>query len=83
MHVKHLRKVANKILGLKFPNADLQKYFIRKIQNLCQNVLRDCCIELEVSAYDVEGAASSTNHAQYLIHSIENHCPLPPEIKEK
>ena len=83
MHVKHLRKVANKILGLKFPNADLQKYFIRKIQNLCKNVLRDCCIELEVSAYDVEGAASSTNHAQYLIHSIENHCPLPPEIKEK
>ena len=83
MHVKHLRKVANKILGLKFPNADLQKYFIRKIQNLCKTVLRDCCIELEVSAYNVEGAASSTNHAQYLIQSIENHCPLPLEIKEK
>ena len=42
MHVKHLRQVANKILGLQFTNADLQKYFIRKIQNICKNVLRDC-----------------------------------------
>ena len=83
MHIRHLRKVVTKILGLQYMNADSQKYFIRKIQNLCKSVFRDCCIELELSAENVERAASSTTHAQYLIQSIENHCLLPQEIKRK
>ena len=83
MHIRQLRKVATKILGLQYMHADSQKYFIRKIQNLCKSVFRDCCIELEVSADNVERAASSTNHAQYLIQSIDNHCPLPQEMKKR
>ena len=83
MHIRQLMNVAKKILGLQYMQADLQNYFIRKIQNLCKSVFRDCCIELEVSADNVERAAASTNHAQYLIQSIDNHCPLPQEIKKR
>ena len=86
MHIRHLRKLAAKILGLQSTNAELQSYFIRNIQDLCKSVFRDCCIELEDSADRVERAASSTNHAQYLIQSIESRCkssPLPIEIKKK
>ena len=83
MHIRQLRKVATKILGLQYMHADSQNYFIRKIQSLCKSVFRDCCIELEVSADNVERAASSTNHAQYLIQSIDNHCPLPQEMKKR
>lgn len=83
MHIRQLRNVAKKILGLQYMHADLQNYFIRKIQNLCKSVFRDCCVELEVSADNVERAAASTNHAQYLIQSIDNHCPLPQEIKKR
>ena len=83
MHIRHLRKVAFKILGLQLENAYSQNYFIRKIQNLCESVFSDCCIELEETADKVERAASSTNHAQYLIQSIENRCPLPQDIKRK
>ena len=86
MHIRHLRKLAAKILGLQCTNAELQSYFIRNIQDLCKSVFRDCCIELEDSADRVERAASSTNHAQYLIQSIESRCkssPLPIEIKKK
>ena len=83
MHIRHLRKVATKILGLQYMHADSQNYFIRKIQNLCKSVFRDCCIELEESADNVERAAASTNHAQYLIQSIDNRCPLPQEIKKR
>ena len=83
MHIRQLRKVATKIMGLQYMHADSQNYFIRKIQNLCKSVFRDCCIELEVSADNVERAAASTNHAQYLIQSIDNHCPLPKEIKKR
>ena len=86
MHIRHLRKLAAKILGLQCTNADLQSYFIRNIRDLCKSVFRDCCIESEDSADRVERAASSTNHAQYLIQSIESRCkssPLPIEIKKK
>ena len=86
MHIRHLRKLAAKILDLQCTNAELQSYFIRNIQDLCKSVFRDCCIELEDSADRVERAASSTNHAQYLIQSIESRCkssPLPIEIKKK
>ena len=84
MHIRHLRKVASKILGLQHETTYSQNYFIRKIQNLCKSVFSDCCIELEVTADNVERAASSTNHAQYLIQSIENHCPaLPQDIETK
>ena len=83
MHIRHLRKVASKILGLQHETTYSQNYFIRKIQNLCKSVFSDCCIELEVTADNVERAASSTNHAQYLIQSIENRCPLPQDIKRK
>ena len=84
MHIRHLRKVASKILGLQHETTYSQNYFIRKIQSLCKSVFSDCCIELEVTADNVERAASSTNHAQYLIQSIENHCPaLPQDIETK
>ena len=84
MHIRHLRKVASKILGLQHETTYSQNYFIRKIHNLCKSVFSDCCIELEVTADNVERAASSTNHAQYLIQSIENHCPaLPQDIETK
>ena len=86
MHIRHLRKLAAKILGLQCTNAELQSYFIRNIRDLCKSVFRDCCIESEDSADRVERAASSTNHAQYLIQSIESRCkssPLPIEIKKK
>ena len=83
MHIRHLRKLAAKILGFQCTNVDSQNYFIRNIHDLCKSVFRDCCIELEVSADSVERAASSTNHAQYLIQSIESRCPLPIEIKKK
>ena len=83
MHIRHLRKLAAKILGFQCMNVDSQDYFIRNIQDLCKSVFRDCCIELEVSTDSVERAASSTNHAQYLIQSIESRCPLPIEIKKK
>ena len=83
MHIRHLRKLAAKILGFECMNVDSEDYFIRNIQDLCKSVFKDCCIELEVSTDSVERAASSTNHAQYLIQSIESRCPLPIEIKKK
>ena len=76
MHVRHLRELAAKISGLQWENADLMKFFSSKIQTLCKAVLRDCCIELEDSAEDVERAASTTNHASYL----EIRRPLPKDI---
>ena len=83
MHIRHLRKVSAKILGSRNMDTHLRNHFIRKVQNLCKSLFRDCCIELEVSSDNVERAASYTNHAQYVVQSIENHCPLPREIKRK
>ena len=83
MHIRHLRGLATKILDSQDMDTNLKNYYIRQVQDLCKSVFRDCCIELEVSADNVERAASSTNHAQYLIQSIENHFPLPQEIKKK
>ena len=83
MHIRHLRKLATKISGLQNMNADSVNYFVRKIQTLCKAVLRDCCIELESSIEDVYRAASSKSYAEFLIHSIEIHRPLPDDIRKK
>ena len=68
MHVRHLRDLATKISISRWQceNADLMKYSCRRIHTLCKAVLKDCCIELESSAKDVERAASSADHASYL-----------------
>lgn len=83
MHVRHVKKVASKIAGLQCMNTDSQRYFIHKIQTLCTSVFRDCCIELESSADDVERAASITNHVEYLFQSMEIPRPLPEDIARK
>lgn len=83
MYIRHVRKLASKISGLQCMNADSQSYFIHKIQALCKAVFRDCCIELESSSDDVERAASFTNHAEYLIQSMEILRPIPEDIAEK
>lgn len=83
MYIRHVRKLARKISGLQCVNADSQSYFIHKIQALCKSVFRDCCIELESSSDDVERAASFTNHAEYLIQSMEILRPIPEVIAEK
>ena len=76
MHVRHLRDLATKIVGLQHENADLTKHFSNKIQSLCKSVLRDCCIELEDSTKGVDRAASSPNHVDYL----EMRRPTPKEV---
>ena len=79
MHVRHLREYAAKISGLQRTDANLMKYFARKIQYFCNTLLRDCCIELETSAEGVERAASSSSYVQYM----EIHRPVPKDIKER
>ena len=79
MHVRHLREYAAKISGLQRTDANLMKYFARKIQYFCNTLLRDCCIELETSAEGVERAASSSSYVQY----VEIHRPVPKDIKER
>ena len=66
MHIMHLKEFAGKTSRLKYTDADKMKYFSCRIQNLCEMILRDCCIELEDSAEGMEKAASSTNHVGYL-----------------
>ena len=82
MYIRHVRRLARKISGLQCVNADSQSYFIHKIQALCKSVFRDCCIELESSSDDVERAAAFTNHAEYLIQSMEILRPIPEDIAE-
>ncbi|XP_068751947.1 uncharacterized protein [Montipora capricornis] len=60
MHVKHLRYLATKIGSLEHDSVELEKYFAIKIHAYCQMVLRDCCLEMESTAYGVGKAASST-----------------------
>lgn len=66
IHIKHLRELAVKISNSKVENAELMQYFTGKIQTLCKSVLGDCCIELKNSVADVERAASSEDHVNYL-----------------
>ncbi len=66
MHIRNLRELAVKISNLKIENAELMQYFTGKIQTLCKSVLGDCCIELKNSVEDVERAASSEDHVNYL-----------------
>lgn len=66
MHIRHLRELAVKIRELKIENADLMRYFTGKIKSLCETILRDCCIELTSSPEEVEWAASSEDHTNYL-----------------
>ena len=42
------------------------RYFTGKIKSLCETILRDCCIELTSSPEEVEWAASSEDHTNYL-----------------
>ena len=66
MHIRHLRELAFEIRGLKIENADLMRYFTRKIEVLCKTILTDCCIQLARSAEEAERAGSSEDHAKYL-----------------
>lgn len=83
MHIRHVRKIASKISGLQSMNADSQNYFVHKIQTLCNSLFRDCCIELESCAEDVERAASSTNYVEYLFQSMDIRRPLSQDIARK
>ena len=66
MHIRHLRELADKISNSKIDNVQLMQYFTEKVQTLCKSVLGDCCIELKDSVEDVEKAASSEDHVNYL-----------------
>ncbi|XP_022777901.1 uncharacterized protein LOC111319372 isoform X2 [Stylophora pistillata] len=66
MHIRNLRELAVKITGLKVPHGDLKKFFIEKIQILCQAVMRDCCIQVENSSEDIDRASSSGDYAKHL-----------------
>ncbi|KAJ7370046.1 hypothetical protein OS493_034489 [Desmophyllum pertusum] len=66
MHIRNLRELAVKISDLKIKNAELTTYFCGKIQDLCETVLRDCCIELESSVEDVGRVASYQSYGKYL-----------------
>lgn len=76
MHVRHLRELVTKISGLQQENSDLAKNLECKIQTLCKSMFRDCCIELEHSSDNIERAASSINHADYL----KAHGVLPKDV---
>ena len=79
MHIRNLREFTTK-------KADAGLF-----RTLCMSVLRDLCIEMECSAEGVERAASSTNHADYLLinnfaeirQSNENRRPIPEDIASK
>ncbi|KAJ7370037.1 hypothetical protein OS493_034476 [Desmophyllum pertusum] len=66
MHIRNLRELAVKISDLKIKNAELTTYFSGKIQDLCETVLRDCCIELESSVEDVGRVASYQSYGNHL-----------------
>ncbi|PFX16465.1 Tetratricopeptide repeat protein 28 [Stylophora pistillata] len=66
MHIRNLRELAVKIAALKVHHTDLKKFFIQKIQILCQAVMRDCCIQVENSSEDIDRASSSGNYAKHL-----------------
>lgn len=79
MHIRNLREFTTK-------KADAGLF-----RTLCMSVLRDLCIEMECSAEGVERAASSTNHADYLLinnsaeirQPNENRRPIPEDIASK
>ncbi|KAJ7370039.1 hypothetical protein OS493_034480 [Desmophyllum pertusum] len=66
MHIRNLRELAVKISDLKIKNAESRTYFSDKIQDLCETVLRDCCIELESSVEDVGRVASYQSYGNHL-----------------
>lgn len=79
MHIRNLRELAAKVSGFQCTNFDLMKYSAWRIQTLVKTVLKDCCIELEDSAEEIDRAASSTNHFDYL--KIRR--PTPEDIARK
>ena len=79
MHVRNLRELATKLLGLQRENAELMNYFSVKIQTLCTMALRDCCMEKENSVEGVERVALYTNPEVYL----EIHRAIPKDIAQK
>ncbi|KAJ7393461.1 hypothetical protein OS493_006440 [Desmophyllum pertusum] len=48
MHVKHLRELAVTIVGLQHNNSHTMKYLGHEIETLCNSVLKDCCIEINL-----------------------------------
>lgn len=51
MHINHLRELACDIHGLKRKDHHLKEYFTKEIGNLCDSILKDCCIEIDADAY--------------------------------
>ena len=47
MHINHLRELTMDILGLKRSDHHLMEYFTKEIRNLCDSIIKDCCIEMD------------------------------------
>ncbi|XP_078374047.1 uncharacterized protein LOC144657574 isoform X2 [Oculina patagonica] len=67
MHIGHLRELAVTILGLQHKDPNMLKYLGHESVELCNSVLRDCCIEMATSREDFESATPTTNYASLLV----------------
>ena len=79
MHIEHLREIAVAIVGLQHKDANMMKSLGREIKELCNSILRDCCIEIATSKGDLDLATSTENCAVLL----EVRRKIPEDVGKK
>ena len=66
MHINHLRDLGEKILNLKHRNPECIDHLARDIHILCNDIFRDCCIELAGRDVRAETASPTEDYVHFL-----------------
>lgn len=66
MHINHLRDLGKKILNLEHRNPQCIDHLARNIHILCNDIFRDCCIEVAGCDERVEIASPTEDYVHFL-----------------
>ena len=66
MHLNHLRDLGKKILNLEHRNPQCIDHLARDIHILCNDIFRDCCIEVAGCDERVETASPTKDYVHFL-----------------
>lgn len=75
MHINHLRDLGKKILSLEHRNPQCIDHLARDIHILCNDIFRDCCIEVAGCDERVETACPTEDY----VHFLKMHRKVPED----
>ena len=75
MYINHLRDLGKKILRLEHRNPHCINHLASNVHILCNNIFRDCCIEVAGCDEPVETASPTEDY----VHSLQMHRRVPEE----